>query len=449
MRLLSLELFTKSWQKPAKVVVLLLGLVLSSCTGSSLAAVHLMPERALSWKDFLGVNAHFLWFTPEAYEQQIEQFKALGLQWVRVDVHWDRHETAAGRYRLAELDKLVETMDRHQLKSVVYAVGSAPHATSAPRNSATPDQYPPKDARTFAKFMYLLAQRYPQVTAWQVWNEPNLPAYWRPAEDPKAYGELLLSTTQALRQAAPNKDVVMAGMAYYSQMPVEGGLMFEALGQLGVQNLNTVAAYHPYTQRPEGNTAREPDFLQHASQLNNLLRSGNIKKIWATEWGWSSYAGPKEEQPIIGQDGQADYVLRRLALMSALDFDRVFLFALSDLDDRATVRDRGYGLLDLQGQPKQVYRALKRFLDITGPRLLPGQDLEFSEQPKDLYSVSWQRADGKNLLMFWSASQQPMALQGISAARLHKPLTGARQELTANGQQLKVPTSQQLQILEW
>ena len=48
-------------------------------------------------------------------------------------------------------------------------------------------------------------------------------------------------------------------------------------------------------------------------------------------------------------------MLRRLALMSALDYDRIFLFTLSDLDQRASVRDRDYGLLDLDANPKPVY----------------------------------------------------------------------------------------------
>ncbi|MFN2910829.1 hypothetical protein ACKUE4_25240, partial [Escherichia coli] len=74
-------------------------------------------------------------------------------------------------------------------------------------------------------------------------------------------------------------------------------------------------------------------------------------------------------QDIIGVEGQADYVLRRLALMSALDYDRIFLFTLSDLDQRASVRVRVSGLLDLDANPKPVYLALQRFLKVTGPKL--------------------------------------------------------------------------------
>lgn len=409
---------------------------------------QLKAQHPLVWKDFLGVNAHFLWFTPEQYREQMRLFRELGLEWTRVDLHWDRHEPQEGRYRLDELDQLVADMQQQQLKSLFYLVGSAPHATSAPAGSRTPDQYPPRDPRVFAERMAMLARRYPSVDAWQVWNEPNLPSFWRPHEDPEGYAQLLLVSTQALRQVVPDKPVVMGGMAYYSQMPVKGGLMLESLGKLGVQQLRTVVAYHPYSQEPESDEPGVSDFVLRSQQLNATLRGVQVPAIWATEWGWSSYRGPKELQRIIGDQGQADYVLRRLALMSALDYDKVFLFALSDLDSRATARDQYYGLLDLQGRPKLVYLALQRFLKLTGPRLQPDDPPALASVPDDLYSVAWRREDGKRVWLFWSASGAPLHLPQVTDADLHDPLDGSHIGLNAaDGVRLQGKPS--LQMLLW
>ena len=409
---------------------------------------QLKAPRDVVWKDFLGVNAHFLWFTPQQYRQQMERYKALGLEWTRVDLHWDRHEPKEDQYQLAVIDELVNTLKDEKLKSVFYLVGSAPHATTAPANSKTPDQYPPKDPKVFAERMYMLAKRYPSVNAWQVWNEPNLPSFWRPHEDAKGYGALLQVSTQALRQAYPDKPVIMGGMAYYSQMPVKGGLMIEELGKLGVQQLKVVAAYHPYSQEPEGDDVKARDFVLRAQQLNGMLRGAKLPGIWATEWGWSSYQGPKELQRIIGDSGQADYTLRRLALMSALDYDKVFLFALSDLDSRATPRDRHYGLLDLQGQPKPVYTALQRFLKIAGARLKPADAPALSQVPSDLFAVSWKRDDGKNLWMFWSASGAQLHLPKVTDAVLHDPLKGTERPVKASDG-VRFNAAPTLQMLVW
>lgn len=429
-------------------LLLAAGLLFNPCQPAKAQGMQLTAPKAVVWKDFLGINAHFLWFPPEQYRQQMRQWKALGLEWTRVDLHWDRHEPREGQYRLGELDGVMQALDEEQLRSVFYLVGSAPHATSAPAGSPTPDQYPPKDPLLFAKTMAMLAQRYPGVDAWQVWNEPNLPSFWRPHEDAEGYGRLLLPSVQALRQVVPEKPVVMGGMAYYSQMPVKGGLMIEELGKLGVQRLNTVIAYHPYSQEPENDEPGSNDFILRARQLNATLRSVQVPAIWATEWGWSSYSGPKELQEIIGELGQADYVLRRLALMSALDYDRIFLFALSDLDSRASARDQHYGLLDLQGKPKPVYLALQRFLKVTGPRLQPAQPPRLSNPPGDLYSIAWRRQDGRHLWLFWSASGATLQLPEQTQAELYDPQTGEQQVLQQTTG-LSVKAKPTLQMLVW
>ncbi|WP_259699169.1 beta-xylosidase, partial [Pseudomonas chlororaphis] len=293
--------------------------------------INLAPDRTLVWKDYLGVNAHFLWFTPQQYRKQIAAYKQLGLQWVRVDLHWDRLEPTEEGYQLSTLDELDRTLSGSKLKSLFYLVGSAPFVTTAPKGGPFQDQYPPRDPKVFATRMAMLAQRYPNIDAWQVWNEQNIPNNWRPKPDAKGYGELLLATHQALNQVAPDKIQVMGGMAYYSQMPTQrNALMFEKLGELGVQSLGMVAAYHPYSETPETDEPGKNEVLLRGKQLNDMLHGAGLKRVWATEWGWSSYAGPKEMQRLIGVDGQADYTLRRLALMSDQDYERIFLFALSD-----------------------------------------------------------------------------------------------------------------------
>lgn len=428
------------------IVALGLTLVMPSANA---VETRLVAPRPVVWQDFLGVNAHFLWFTPHQYNLQIEKLKALGLNWVRVDLHWDRHEPQEGRFNLQPLDDLTLSLQAQNIKSVFYLVGSAPFASSAPFFVSNKDQYPPRDPQVFAKRMGMFAQRYPSVNAWQVWNEPNLPAFWQPSENATDYSRLLQATVKVLNSVAPQKTVVMAGMAYYSQMPIKKGLMLEEMGKVGALNLGAIAAYHPYSQTPEGDDPNARDFVLRASEVNQRLRGVRIPGIWASEWGWSSYSGPKQEQPIIGESGQADYTLRRLALMSAMDFDRIFLFALSDLDSRASVRDRGYGLLDINGKPKLVYTALSRFFAITGPRINPMEPPVVKNSPDDLYSIAWVKPNGTRLWMFWSAKPRVAKLDGISSATLHQPLNNSKQLLQASASELSVPITPQLQILEW
>ena len=429
-------------------VVAVLGLTAVLWGRQADAESHVLKgNKTVVWKDFLGVNAQFLWFSPQRYQMQIDRLKDLGLEWVRLDLHWDQLEPAQNQYQVATLDQLVGKLQDNQLKSVFYLVGSAPFATTAPAGAPYQDQYPPKDPNVFANRMALLSQRYPSVDAWQVWNEPNLLGFWRPVADPAGYATLLTASAAALRAVAPNTPVVAAGMAFFSEMP-NGQTMFDALAALGVASLNTVVSYHPYTQLPEGNDPANLDFIAKTTQLNPALRNGGVQTLWSTEWGWSTYPGPKDAQDIITQQGQADYVVRRLALMSALDYDRIFLFTLSDLDQRASVRDQFYGLLDIDANPKPVYTALKYFLDVSGPSLTPGDPPVADALPDGLFSIGWTRADGRKVWFFWSAEGGNAHLPNLASATLYDPLRGTQTPVSGtNG--LTVPVKPNLQILLW
>ena len=432
-----------------------LGLLIALLTWQQFATAVSKPTtlkatHPVIWKDFLGVNAQFHFFDPEIYQAQMQRLTALNLQWVRIAMHWAYLEPEQGNFNLQAFDPMVAAMQQHQLKPVGFLVGSAPFATTAPIDSPFQDSFPPKDNRLYAHSLLRLAEHYPSIQAWQIWNEPNIFPFWRPQEDPKAYGELLRVSTQAMRSKFPDKTLVAAGMAYYSNMPSHGGkLMLQSLLEMGVAQLNLVMAYHPYTEAPEGASASQQDYLQTSNFINSALRAHGIGQIWATEWGWSSYNGPKEMQAIIGTDGQADYTLRRLALMSAQDFDRIFLFNLSDLDSRAGPRDQGYGLLDLQANPKPVYTALQNFFAVTGAKLNPADAPIVSNGPNDLYSISWTREDGANVWMFWSAKGKQLHLPNVRQATLHDPLTGQKSALQANENGLSVPLKPSLQLLVW
>jgi len=434
-------------RKTGFLLSMLAATITSLClTSTASAETVLKAPRTVVWQDFLGVNAQFQYFTPDIYQKQMAQLDQLGLNWVRLTIHWPIIEPVKDQYDLTALDGAMAAIASHNYNTVAYLVGSATFDSSAPPGATSTDQYPPADFSIFAARMAALAQRYPQVANWQVWNEPNI--IWLPKEDPAGYYNLLTTTASAIRATVPNKNIVTAGMAYYSQMHSTPGYMLQDMLDMGLASQNIIAAYHPYSQYPEGDSIPDQDFLVQGNNMNTLLHNNGVSQVWATEFGWSSYAGPVEMQAIIGVDGQADYTLRRLALMSAMDYQRIFIFNLSDLDARASDRDQYYGLVDLNANPKPVYNALRNFLTITGPSLSPADRPALNNIPDDLYAVPWTRADGQNLLMIWSASGSNMQLQGVTSATLYDPMTGTQQTLL-DPQNITVPLKPTLQLLVW
>lgn len=397
------------------------------------AGAHAAPppvRKPVVFSDYLGVNAPLLMAPPEVQRRLVRRWRDLGLKWMRLDVHWYHLEPQEGRYAFAPLDAAMRTMRDNGIRPVVYLVGSARFASTAPAGVANIDQYPPRSNEVFAQRMVMLARRYPFVRDWQVWNEPNLHPFWQPQEDPEAYGKLLLTTARGFRAQVPDRRLVMGGMAYFSQMGKRGGLMLEALGNLGAFPLVDVIAYHPYTDLPEGDPS--PDgmalFADRVRLINTRLRAAKVRQIWATEFGWSTYRGQKVWQSLIDERTQADYLLRRLALSMEQDFDRVFWFALMDLDERADPRDRFYGLLTRDAAPKPAYVALANFLKVTGDRLDPVASPMASRHARN-HVLAWKKPDGRRLVFFWGPVAESLALPRGFAATLHDPATGRRTAL--------------------
>jgi beta-xylosidase len=418
----------------------------SACKGAGI--ITLVPKKPVVWRNYLGINTQLLWFTPEIYVKQLEALKALGLSWVRIDLHWNYLEPSYGNYSLSSMDTMVSILKQMNISADIYLLGSTPFDTSAPPGTANENSYPPKNYNDFAAFMAMLARRYPSIQAWEIWNEPNLPSFWPPQENATAYGKLFEISTEEIRAAVPGKTIVMGGMAYYSQMPTHNNtLMLEVLGKEGAFQLNTTVAYHPYSEYPEGNSPCNQSFIQHATLLNAELHGAGVSSIWADEWGWSSYNGIPEGQAIIGQTGQAEYLLRRLAMISTMDYNRTFLFTMSNLDGRATLRDRSYGLLNITGSPKLAYIALRRFLSFLGPEIVPTAPINVTTSVPTLYSITWERLNGSRVWIFWGSSDgNSTAL--LPGGTLYDPLNGNTSTLISNSKgMINVPVRTYLQML--
>lgn len=433
----------RSWG-PIKDALIIGALAL--CTATAWGETILRAPREVNWQDYLGVNVQFDAFTPAVYQKQMARLDQLGLSWVRWTLNWSNLEPAKGEYNLARLDAAMNAARPHHYSVLAYLTGSAEFVSSAPAGASNSDQYPPEDFNIFAERMTALSQYYPDVDSWQVWNEPNIT--WLPMADPKAYYNLLTLTAHAIRDAVPGKTVVTAGMAYYGQMLGSTGNLLRSMLDMGLADQSIVAAYQPYSDYPEGDSVQDRDFLLRANEMNNVLHTAGVKNVWATEWGWSSYGGPLPTQQAAGLQSQASYTLRRLALMSALDYQRIFLFSLSDIDRPLSPRERSYGLLDLKGEPKPVYHALQNFLRITGPTLRPDAMPLLISVPEDLYAVPWTRPDGSHVLMAWSESRAHLNIPAVKAATLYDPLTGGHSVL-ADAMGVDVPLKPSLQILVW
>ena len=195
------------------------------------------------------------------------------------------------------------------------------------------------------------------IRAWQVWNEPSLPAYWPTGPSPAGYARLLAATARAIRRSDPQATIVSAGLPQ-TRIGVPFGRFAEGLYRAGAAGSFDVLAIHPYARDAAGVVAAV------AEARRVMDRNGDRSPIWVTEIGWAS-SGPSSDF-TVGARGQAERVRATLLALTArrqqLGLEGIVYAGLRDAPVYPGGKDfwgLHTGLLALSGGPKPAFAAFE------------------------------------------------------------------------------------------
>jgi hypothetical protein len=213
--------------------------------------------------------------------------------------------------------------------------------------------YPPKDPDAFAAYASSLARRYPQIEAWEVWNEPNTSFFWRPAVDDEAYTTLLKKTYAAVKSANPKAKIILGGLSPGNSDGRADGVAAADFLSLIYQNGGGVffdaVGYHAY-----GEGALE-DWLADALLGIRYVMDSNgdmAKPVWITEIGCYTY-GPG----AVSEDWQAGYLLSARAFLAKVPYvERAYWYTLRDAN-YSRDPEKNYGLFRADGTPKSAVKS--------------------------------------------------------------------------------------------
>jgi polysaccharide biosynthesis protein PslG len=329
------------------------------------------PEASDS---FFGIVAEDVLAGDAAYRRlTLARMRSAGVRLIRQTFHWDRIETAPGEFDFAEYDAYVRDVSRAGLD--ILPILFTPPEFRAPRGPER-GTYPPDRTADMAAFAEALVRRYGPggefwranpdlrerpITAWQVWNEPNLPVYWPHGPDPEAYVELLRTVRERIKAVDPEADVVSAGLSE-SRLGVPFREFVEGMFEAGAAEAVDVFALHAFAHDTAGSIAAVESTRALLGEL------GSDAPIWITEVGWAS-GGPASPF-TVGEEGQADRVRETLSALHSrrdeLGIRGVIYYSWRD----APIYEGGQdffglhtGLLDIDGRPKpalEAYEAVAR-----------------------------------------------------------------------------------------
>lgn len=328
-------------------------------------------------RGFVGLYGDDAFFGDSSYRaQQFASEARVGVATVRQPIDWWRVETSPGRFDFSAYDGFVEDAARAGLQVLPILAGPPSFRSSRPANSTSRAMFPPNSNAAYGAFVRAVVRRYgangtywpshPDVPfvpmrSWQIWNEPNIPNFWRSGVNAKQYVDLLRVGSEAVRSVDPHDEVVAAGLPN-SQLGVPFLTYLDRMYQAGAKGLFNTLAIHPYSRDVQG-------LLDLAEQARAVMNNWHDRShLWITEFGWST--GGDASAFRVSERGQSQ---RISAALSALIAQRRALrlrgFVLFKWKDSIAPEEMGgdpwplhTGLLDSDGAPKLGFWSFGRII---------------------------------------------------------------------------------------
>jgi hypothetical protein len=335
-----------NFKRVARKLALLALLVVVGCGGGSAEPRSSEPSAPTQGSDFVGIYADDVYYGDAAYRRKAfaEQHDN-GVELIRQPFFWSDF-----------------TKDPHRFDDFVGAAADAgirvlPVLLGMQTEGG---MKPPPDPARFAGWAAVMVQRYgPKgtfwngrakklpITSWQIWNEPNIKAWWAPMPDPATYADLLNKTATAIHKVDPDAEIVAAGLP--TSHLGEAAPTFLANVMKAGGKFDT-AAVHPYAPTPDA----------VADRVKDVQRIASGKKVWVTEVGWGT--GGKPGPLTVTPARQAEYVKDTIARMHELGVRGVVIFQWRDpkpFPGRREIWPYYAGLHDANGTEKPGLAAFR------------------------------------------------------------------------------------------
>jgi Cellulase (glycosyl hydrolase family 5) len=362
------------------------------------AAGNSTPLGASTFSDRFGVaDSHLPLHDSTLASNILTRMQQAGAGWVRCAFAWSDMQPFEGQpLNFVWADRAVNGAQSHGVK-VLGILGAAPSWA----NGGNWPNYPPDAGHTtqWQAYVSAVCARYKgKVSAWEIWNEENINAFWQPTPDASAYTALVAQTEPYIRTADPAAKVVMGGLAGL------GSDFLDACLKAGIADHVDAVAYHPYVETlgpPTGYTPKERLCRFLVTWVRSLIAQYTTKplEVWLTEFGWTTCT---ESPPGVSEDTQASYMLRSLINYADTDADRVIWYNI--FDEESGPADHN-GLLHNDLTAKPSFNYFKTFQSVFGGATssAPAVATYSCSSPDTLEAHSFNLPDGSLAVGVWKS----------------------------------------------
>jgi hypothetical protein len=330
---------------------------------------------------------------PAKREQAMRLISEAGIKWIRQEFTWEdieihgkgdfedrRHEPHKSAWQ--KYDQIVELAEKYDLK-IMARLSNPPAWTRALTNTVGAFA-PPDDYDDYGDFVEILARRYHgRISAYQIWNEPNIYPEW--GEYPinaDEYTELLKVGYTRIKKVDSDAIVVMGALAATIELdrqrsPISPGGLSDVLFLQQMYNAGAAPYFDVLAMQGYGlwsgptDRRMQPRVLNFSRPLyvrDVMVRNGDAHKpIWLSELSWNAVPPESGIPPIYGQ-----VTLEQQARYTAIAYQRLqqewpwagvgfyWFFKQADEREQATNPQYYFRMVEPDFSPMPVYETIKQ-----------------------------------------------------------------------------------------
>jgi|GEM_PF-3715742 len=361
----------------------------------------------------LGINLHADQPDKGSNAITIPLAQKAGVQWIRDTVMWSNVEKSPGVYTFAaKLDEEVNMAKQAGMQVLlVLCYGNDLYKADASSTPHTTAQY-----TAFANYAAAVAQHFAgKVDHYEVWNEWN-----GGMGNPERYGtsyytELLKATYDAVLNVNPNAKII-AGSTSTVDVPFISGMLTN-----GGYDKTTSVSVHPYTD-PSPAEVGNPGWYTIPSAVKSVQSAfsgyASPKKIWMTEFGWST--------STVDENRQAAYSARAFATglsqtPGAGGVSKMFYYDFQDDGTNPADKESNWGLIRNWASNVEVpYAAKQSYVSFNAAAaMLKGAAYASTVEIDRVRMLKFTRAsDQKDVVMLFNLDDGsvPVGIRGATAA---------------------------------
>ncbi len=295
--------------------------------------------------------------SPADLDRELTLAKDAGSFSVRLDIDWSAIEPTRGSFDWSRTDRVIDAVVAHGMCPLGIIAYTPRWARVA---SAVNDSHSrPANPANFAAFAKTVVQRYQnRIKIWEVWNEPNIVTFFKPAPDVTAYSALLKATYNAIKQVQPGATVLSGGMAPAEDTNgnISGTTFLSRMYSQGSNKYFDAFNVHPYTWPylpNDPSTASWNSAMKMWPMRDTMVAGGDsAKQIWITEFGAPTGTAPNS----VSEQVQSDSIGIVLdAVLGNAWLGPAFVYSLRDAGTDTSDTEQNFGMLHRDWTPKPAY----------------------------------------------------------------------------------------------